>query len=136
MDADRRRRVEELFEGTLDRPAEDRASFLRKACGDDRKLQGEVERLLRAHARTAGLLDAERPERPPPPAGPADDRREARTAPGDGMRVGPYRIVRELGRGGMGVVYLAERADGQFRQRVSLKMIRRGPEASELGRRF
>jgi eukaryotic-like serine/threonine-protein kinase len=54
----------------------------------------------------------------------------------EGRLVGPYRIVRELARGGMGAVYLAERADGQFQQRVALKLIKRGMDSDEIHRRF
>jgi serine/threonine-protein kinase len=54
----------------------------------------------------------------------------------DGTVVGPYRILRELARGGMGAVYLAERADGQFEQRVALKLIKRGMDSDEIHRRF
>ncbi|HWB43287.1 MAG TPA: serine/threonine-protein kinase, partial [Gemmatimonadales bacterium] len=50
--------------------------------------------------------------------------------------VGPYRLARELARGGMGVVYLADRADGQFEQRVALKLIKRGMDSDEIHRRF
>ncbi len=53
-----------------------------------------------------------------------------------GAAVGPYRVVRELGRGGMAVVYLAERADGLFEQRVALKVMQRGGASAELVRRF
>jgi eukaryotic-like serine/threonine-protein kinase len=55
---------------------------------------------------------------------------------GDGARIGPFRIVRELGRGGMGVVYLAERADGGFAQQVALKVLKRGLETDEVLARF
>ena len=54
----------------------------------------------------------------------------------DGRQVGPYRIVRELARGGMGAVYLAERCDGQFEQQVALKLIKRGMDSDEILRRF
>jgi eukaryotic-like serine/threonine-protein kinase len=54
----------------------------------------------------------------------------------EGRRIGPYRVVRELARGGMGVVYLAERADGQFQQRVALKLIKRGMDSEEIHQRF
>jgi len=50
--------------------------------------------------------------------------------------IGPYRVVRELARGGMGVVYLAERADGQFEQRVALKLMKRGMDSEEIHQRF
>ena len=54
----------------------------------------------------------------------------------EGTRVGPYRVLRELARGGMGAVYLAERADGQFEQRAALKLIKRGMDSDEIHRRF
>ena len=53
-----------------------------------------------------------------------------------GDRVGPYRVVREVGRGGMGRVYLASRADGQFEQTVALKAIKRGMDSEAVLRRF
>ncbi len=53
-----------------------------------------------------------------------------------GRLVGPYRLVREIGRGGMGAVYLAERADGQYEQRVALKVIKRGMDTEQVLARF
>ncbi len=50
--------------------------------------------------------------------------------------IGPYRVLRELGRGGMGVVCLAERDDGQYRRQVAIKILRATPDAEELHRRF
>jgi serine/threonine-protein kinase len=57
-------------------------------------------------------------------------------APTVEREIGPYRLVRELARGGMGVVYLAERSDGQFEQQVALKLIKRGMDSDEIHRRF
>ncbi len=53
-----------------------------------------------------------------------------------GRRLGPCRLVRELGRGGMGVVYLAERDDQEFQQRVAIKRLHRGLETAEILARF
>ena len=53
-----------------------------------------------------------------------------------GRRIGPYQVVREIGRGGMGAVYLAVRADEQFEQRVAIKLIKRGMDTDEIIRRF
>ncbi len=145
MDSKKRQAVEGIFEAALDRPRAEWAAFLSDECGGDSELRGEIEALLSAHSRTSGLLDDD-------PSGPAADGTSGSARPtpeqdagpmtGEtaeapvGSVVGAYRISSEIGRGGMGVVYLAERADGQFKQRVSLKMIRRGPETTELSRRF
>src|SRR5580704_16950729 len=53
-----------------------------------------------------------------------------------GQRCGPYQIVREVGRGGMGAVYLAGRVDDEFKQRVAIKVLRTGIDAEEILRRF
>jgi serine/threonine-protein kinase len=54
----------------------------------------------------------------------------------EGRRIGPYQVIRELGRGGMGEVLLAERADGQFEQQVALKVVRGGLNREDILRRF
>ena len=53
-----------------------------------------------------------------------------------GLRVGPYRLVRELGRGGMGTVYLAVRDDDAFHKRVAIKVLKRGMDTDAIVRRF
>ena len=53
-----------------------------------------------------------------------------------GRRVGIYELVKEIGRGGMGAVYLAERADGEFRQRVAVKLVKRGTDTDFVLNRF
>jgi serine/threonine-protein kinase len=100
---ERRVEIERLFEAALERPVDERGRFLVAACGGDAELHGEVAALLEAHAVSDGILerDAVAALGPPP--------REL--APGD--RVGPYTIVREIGRGGMAIVYLADAPDRQ-----------------------
>ena len=112
------RRVDAVFDAALDLPTGERAAFLDRTCAGDAALRDAVERLLAAHDRSDGFLAA-------PAAGfvaPLLDTPDAL----EGMpeRVGPYRVVRELGSGGMGTVYLAVRDDDQhFHQRVALKLV-------------
>jgi serine/threonine protein kinase/Flp pilus assembly protein TadD len=122
---DRRRVIDDLFDGALDQPEADRAAWLRSHCSDD-QVRAEVEALLHAYDGSGGVLDGSALDvaRPLLNASPTD------------TQIGPYRIRRELGRGGMGVVYLAERADGQYRRQVAIKLLRSSPYADELERRF
>ena len=129
-------RIEQLLDAALDLPAEQRDAFVREACGADEALRAEVAQLLEG-CEGPGVL----PDRPAAefvagivsavgPATPAAD-------PPGPARVGPYRVLSQLGQGGMGAVYLAERDDGQFHQRVALKLVRRGLHLDErLVRRF
>jgi eukaryotic-like serine/threonine-protein kinase len=114
-----RQRVESLFEAALELEPGRRHDFVAAACGDDAEMRDAVLRLLSGHAR-AGVLDVD----------PAEMTKSERTPD----RLGPYRVHREIGRGGMGTVYDAERDDGQFRRRVAIKIIR-GADP-ELQRRF
>ncbi len=119
-----RRSIEDLFESALERPPSERGAFLEEACGNDPPLFEEVAAMLRAHDRAGGVLESRLPVSAAslmgePDSGPAP----GPPGPRD-RRIGPYRVLEELGRGGMGVVYLAQRDDGQFRRRVALKVIR------------
>ena len=122
----RRAEIEEVFEHALDLGPDQRRAWLSDRCAQDAELRAKVDGLLAAHDLTTGIL--ERRLTPPTTAlgvEPLVDR-----------RIGPYRVVRELGRGGMGVVYLAERDDGEFRREVAIKLLRNSPDAEELHRRF
>src|SRR5688572_3544103 len=126
MSTDRWQRLEMLFHAALERAPGDRASFLAAACGDDTELRAEVERLLHADEQASSFVaDAA-----------ANVERVAATMPPEGRQIGAYRIVRELGRGGMGTVYLGERADAQFEMRVAIKLIKRGMDTDAVLQRF
>ena len=124
--AERFKRADGIFDAALDVTPADRAAFVAEACGEDADLRADVERLLRAHAKSESFLGT-----------PATDfvapmlRDAALASPPDAAppprHIGPYRIEREIGRGGMGVVYLAERDDPTFQQRVALKVLRTTP---------
>ncbi len=122
----RRAEIEEVFEHALDLDAALRGAWLADRCAHDTTLRAEVEALLTAHESPVGIL--ERRLTPVTSALAAPALRD--------RRIGPYRVIRELGRGGMGVVYLAERVDGEFRREVAIKLLRSSPDAEELHRRF
>jgi serine/threonine-protein kinase len=137
-------RLERVFEEALDLPATERRSFVENACADDPTLSSRVLAMLAAHEEETGPLDVPLSLLMGPLLD-ADDEggleanaaravRETETA--EGARIGPYRIVRRIGRGGMGSVYLADRADGAYEQRVALKVVNAGIVTEELERRF
>ncbi|HZF68140.1 MAG TPA: serine/threonine-protein kinase, partial [Gemmatirosa sp.] len=130
MTPERYRQVQVVFAEAAAHATADRAAALEAACGGDAELRAEVESLLAADADAAPLLGATLSELAAVLTGaPAD------AAPGfEGRTIGPYRVVREIGRGGMGTVYLAERAD--VRMRVALKLVRDPLAAPERVGRF
>jgi serine/threonine protein kinase len=130
-DALRWREIEPVLDGALDLPPDERPAFLERACAGREDLRARVEELLRAGARSGGPLD--RPLEAVAPLLAAED-----SAPDPaGKQVGPYRILRRLGEGGMGVVFEAEQDTP--RRTVALKLIRGGalvgPQQRRLFRR-
>ena len=114
--------IDRIVDGALDLPPDERAPYLETTCAHDATLRADVERLLRSCDADAGFLERPAGEY----AAPLVASVTATTQTVTGMRVGPYRVVEEAGRGGMGVVYVAERDDDQYRRRVALKLVRRG----------
>jgi eukaryotic-like serine/threonine-protein kinase len=109
-----RRRIFELFDRAAELPEEARASWLASACNGDTATRAEVERLLRADARAERFMER-------PPATVARVIEEVVEAKPE--QFGPYRVLRRIGIGGMGEVWLAERSDGEFEQRVAIKQL-------------
>lgn len=134
------REVSALLDEALDLAPEKRTAFLADLGVRDAATRSLLEDLLRAADVPGGVLDRPAGEHATLILGRiAEDDPEADPGPGAGMeatRAGPWRLLREIGRGGMGVVYLAERADGQFEQRVALKLLKRGLDTDEILARF
>jgi len=114
LSANQLARVDGLLDELLDLPAESRASVLDRKCTDDPAVLAEVRSLLKAAKAVGGFLST--------PAMLASEPLLEDIPPG--TRIGAWRILRRIGRGGMGVVYEAERAEGDFQQRVAVKLLR------------
>jgi serine/threonine protein kinase len=116
-------RVKSLVADALEKPEKERGAFVSESA-EDTTVRREAESIL---AESAERLEAC-----------AENLTEAIRQNGSlvGERIGAYRILREIGRGGMGAVYLAERADGAFEKQVAIKILKRGTDTDEVLRRF
>jgi len=119
-------RVKEILASALEQNVDERNAFVRQACGHDDALRAEVESLLSSSSAADSVL-----EYPP-----TSDIFSARPNGMVGRQIGAYRILHETGEGGMAVVYLAERADEEFRKRVAIKMVKLGTNNEQVLRRF
>ncbi len=125
-----RQREESLFEAALELPREQRGDYLSRVCADDPALRARIEALLAGHEQTDGVLDRAHEAvqstprlRPSPPA----------ENPGD--RIGPYKLLQQIGEGGCGVVWMAEQ-ETPVRRRVALKVIKLGMDTRRVVARF
>src|SRR5579863_1831637 len=118
--------VKELFALALERDPKERSSFLSQACGGDDSLRTEIESLLSSFDGASTFLDD----------CPAADLLSAQSSAMTGRRIGAYRIVREIGQGGMAVVYLGERDDQNYRKQVAIKMVKPGIDTEQILQRF
>jgi eukaryotic-like serine/threonine-protein kinase len=130
---ERFRQIDEIFDAALDRAPNERDAYVARACGDDVHLRAEVRALLQAYGRSGDFLESPAVQLGAPLL---DEPTTFGLSPSAPERVGPFRLVRELGHGGMGVVYLGEREGAQFEQRVALKLIRHAGRGEGVIRRF
>lgn len=115
-------KIRDILEEALQREPSERSEFVHRACGSDSELEREVEEYLcYENAAEQDLLKLALIADDPIP-----DLNQC-----DPERIGPYRIVRRLGEGGMGIVYLAER-DSEYKQQVALKALKAGPQSAQL----
>ena len=130
MTPERWKQVEAVFEQALAVPAAERAAFFAQTCKGDEELRREVESLLESHGEAGDFIDRRSLFF-------SSEELEETAAPlQSGQAIGPYRVLREIGRGGMGAVYLAERADEQYQKQVAIKLIKRGMDTESVLRHF
>ena len=127
--------LKSIFHGALELKPDERAAFVNKACAGDAGLRIRVDQLLASHDESGDFLAS--------PAlvdaglvatGEYAEGAGAQTRVGE--RIGPYEIIREIGHGGMGTVFLALRADDQYRKEVAIKLVNRGMDTDAILRRF
>jgi serine/threonine protein kinase/tetratricopeptide (TPR) repeat protein len=119
----------DLLGQALDRATNQRAAWTEAACAGDQSLCDDVMRLLAQQTSAAQFL-----EESPLAAAVGTEKSDARSLVGD--HIGSYKIISEIGRGGMGTVYLAARDDQQFTRRVAVKLIKRGMDTDFVVQRF
>ena len=120
--------VKSVFNAAVSRPSSERLAFLADACQGDPALRHEVDSLLAADEQTPDFLEK--------PAVTLVPRDELDLDGAVGRRIGVYRIVRAIGRGGMGAVYLATRDDDAYRKEVAIKLLKRGMDSHFFVSRF
>jgi non-specific serine/threonine protein kinase/serine/threonine-protein kinase len=117
--------IKAVLAGVLETDPQERIATLDRLCHDDTELRREVEALLAYEEKAEVLLNTG--------VALGASLRAETAAP---EAIGQYRVLRELGHGGMGVVYLGERADGQYRKQVAIKLITTGHNDARTERRF
>jgi non-specific serine/threonine protein kinase/serine/threonine-protein kinase len=120
----------QVLDAVIDCDPDRREFLLNEACSEDQQLRCDVEKLLTRHEPAVEFMEE------PPIAVIAGLRDDAEGRYVIGKRFGPYLISREIGRGGMGAVYLAVRDDEVFQKEVAIKLIKRGMDSDFILRRF
>ena len=121
--------IDEIFFAAMERESpEARAAYLDEVCGSDPDLRRRVERLLDAQPKVGSFLDS-------PAAGPTMTLPSPQAMEGPGTVIGPYKLLEQIGEGGMGVVYMAEQTQ-PVRRKVALKIIKPGMDTQQVIARF
>src|SRR5947207_1700348 len=130
MTPDRYQQIKEVFHAAVGREASERPAFLDRVCDGEPELRSDVEKLLAAQECADAFIEA------PVLQAAAQLLARDQSASVEGHRIGAYKIIGEIGHGGMGAVYLAERADDQYHKQVAIKLVRRGFDTQDIVRRF
>jgi serine/threonine protein kinase len=127
---------ETIFHAALEKPSEERAAFLEQACATDAALRRRVDILLRAHANPGCFMRQPAVNAPTPDSWPARILNEM-NAPAEqpGTVIGPYKLLEQIGEGGMGLVFMAEQSQ-PMRRKVALKVLKPGMDTRQVVARF
>src|SRR5438876_2740869 len=131
MTPERWQQLKELLAPALDLGVSQRSAYLEQVCLGDPSLRSDLERLLAAEDNAGtGFLSG------PPSFGDPQEDSHSSSKPLIGLRVGSYKIIEEIGSGGMGEVYRAFRADDQYSKQVAIKLVRSGYDSKAVVQRF
>lgn len=131
MTPERLEQIGEVLEKALALDASQRGKYLDEACASDAELRREVESLLDSHEQAGSQFLNEAAI-----SGLGSPKTPGRAEVGAGRRVGPYLVEKEIGHGGMGEVFSAVRADGQYKKKVAIKLVRSGYDTELILERF
>ncbi|MEM7349726.1 MAG: serine/threonine-protein kinase [Acidobacteriota bacterium] len=129
MNPERWHRIKKLFDSALHLQPQEQADFLARSCGEDAALRREVEALLANHSQADRFMEKLASVR-------TESLKDPQLGSIEGHLLGAYKVLDPIGRGGMGDVYLAERSDDQYHQRVAIKLIKLGMDSELLKARF
>jgi serine/threonine protein kinase len=133
VNAERWSQIKAIFYDAAEVAVGERATYIRSRCGGDETLAVEIEMLLAAHDQASSFIETLPSDST---IAAADAESAAPSEPMIGRRIGAYELIGEIGRGGMGTVYLAERADGLYCKKVAIKLARCGMDSDFVMRRF
>ncbi|HVE57075.1 MAG TPA: serine/threonine-protein kinase [Pyrinomonadaceae bacterium] len=129
IEAEKWKKAKEIFQTAMDLPPAQRQAFIEHEANGDALVKTEVETLLEAFDEVGDFIVA-------PAIAVADFVEKEQKTSIAGKQIGAYKILEEIGRGGMGAVYAAQRADAEFQKKVAVKLIKRGLDTDEIINRF
>jgi len=130
MSPNQYQKVKEVFQAAIDETPSRRAEVLNRCCNGDIEVREAVEKMLSSHDEDNDFIET------PAYAVAAELLLENQNPTIEGKRIGNYKILREIGHGGMGIVYLAVRDDDVYQKQVAIKLVRYGFDTEELLKRF
>lgn len=130
MTAERWKQIDSIFQTVVELDPAERAGFLDRACAGDASLLSEVESLIKSHEQAQSFIESPLLQVPMNLLVQEQDRSNV------SRLIGAYKVIRQIGHGGMGTVFLASRADDQYRKAVAIKLISRGMDTDSIVSRF